>query len=183
MIEHSKQSEQFQQGLDYTTDCWIHLLHQFSSYNSGTVDALVPFTLRVWERWLRSKLGSPDGDRLDLDEDDDEIDELEEQDSLRFDVQLTAIGLLSRVCINQSLSILTQLLSSRIKSVAAVLQTGSEIQVGMWEDIHWLYLSLGHLLADDIESSESRYIPSEVMNCSIQSNAPAITNIHNFENR
>ena len=183
MIEHSKQSEQFQQGLDYTTDCWIHLLNQFSSYDSSTIDALVPFTLRVWERWLRSKLGAPDGDRLDLNEDDEEIDELEEEDSLRFDVQLTAIGLLSRICVSQSLSIIIQLLTTRIKSIASVLQGGSEISVGLWEDIHWLFLSLGHLLADDVESSESRYIPIEIMNCSIQSKAPATSIITNFENR
>ena len=62
---------------------------------------------------MRSKLGSPDGDRLDLSEDDEEIDELEEEDNLRFDVQLTAIGLLSRMCVSQSVSIIIQLLDIR----------------------------------------------------------------------
>ena len=180
MIEHARTSEEYQQGLDYTTDAWIHLLNQFSSYSEETNNLLIPFTLRVWERWLRSKLGSPDGDRLDLNEADEEIDEIEETDNLRFDVQLTAVGMLSRMCVEQSVQISTQLISTRIKQVAAILENnrGDCVADGLWEDIHWLYLALGHLMADDTDSSESRYIPSEVMKSSLNSKSPVVQNIN-----
>ena len=42
---------------------------------------------------MRSKLGSPDGDRNDPDEDEEDIDELEESDDIQFDCQLAAIGM------------------------------------------------------------------------------------------
>ena len=64
-----------------------------------------------------------------------------------------------------------------------MLHGGNEISSGLWEDIHWLYLAMGHLIADDTESSECRYIPNEIMNCSVESNAPPIDNIDKFGNR
>jgi len=176
MIEHVRNSEEYQQGLDYTTDAWTHLVNQFSSFDQAR-SMMIPFTLRVWQRWLRSKLAAPEGDRLDLDEDDEEICELEETDTMRFDVQLTAIGLLSRMCASQSVNILTQMIDNRIQNVANQIQSKQNVPDGLWEDIHWLYLALGHLVADDVDSSEQRYIPSEIMKCSIESNA-APTNEH-----
>ena len=122
-------------------------------------------------------MAAPDGDRLDLDEDDEEICELEETDTMRFDVQLTAIGLLSRMCASQSITILTGMIENRIQTVATTLQNKQSVPDGLWEDIHWLYLALGHLVADDVETSEQRYIPSEMMKCSIESNATP-TNEH-----
>ena len=35
MIEHVRNSEEYQQGLDYTTDAWIHLVNQFASFDQG----------------------------------------------------------------------------------------------------------------------------------------------------
>ena len=52
MIEHVRNSEEYQQGLDYTTDAWIHLVNQFSSFDQAR-SMMIPFTLRVWQRWLR----------------------------------------------------------------------------------------------------------------------------------
>ena len=90
---------------------------------------------------------------------------------------LTAIGLLSRMCASQSVTILTGMIENRIQNVANTLQNKQSVPDGLWEDIHWLYLALGHLVADDVETSEQRYIPSEMMKCSIESNATP-TNEH-----
>ena len=31
MIEHARNSEEYQQGLDYATDTWIHFLNNFAT--------------------------------------------------------------------------------------------------------------------------------------------------------
>ena len=76
----------------------------------------------VWERWMRSKLSPPDGDRIDPDDEDEDIDELEESDNVRFDCQLAAIGLLSRISLPQCLPNLNKLTQSKLSVIAKCLQ-------------------------------------------------------------
>ena len=78
----------------------------------------------VWERWMRSKLSPPDGDRIDPDDEDEDIDELEESDNVRFDCQLAAIGLLSRISLPQCLPNLNKLTQSKLSIIAKCLQEG-----------------------------------------------------------
>jgi len=63
MIEHSRNSEEYQQGLDYTTDTWIDFINRFSNNDDQLTSVLSPYASLVWERWMRSKLSPPDGDR------------------------------------------------------------------------------------------------------------------------
>ena len=62
--------------------------------------------------------------------------------------------------------------------MANQLQAKQNVADGLWEDIHWLFLAMGHLIADDVDSSEQRYIPDEIMKCSVASKAGP-TNDHN----
>ena len=173
MIEHARNSEEYQQGLDYATDSWIHFLNRFAnnSEDQNLAKVLSPYCSLVWERWMRSKLGPPDGDRIDPDDEED-IDELEESDNLRFDCQLAAIGLLSRICIPQSMPHLETLTVNKVNTIAACLQKQEAVPTALWEDLHWLYLAIGHMLADETDSGETRYIPQEIMQASIAQKVP-----------
>ena len=127
-----------------------------------------PYSLLVWERWVRSKQGPPDGDRIDPDDEDEDIDELEESDALRFDCQLAAIGLLSRICIPQSMPQLRGLTMSKLNAITASLQKSEAVPVALWEDLHWLFLSIGHMIADETDAGETRFIPAQIMAFSVQ---------------
>ena len=47
----------------------------------------------------------------------------------------------------------------------------------LWEDLHWLYLAVGHSLADEIDSGETRFIPQIVMTASVKQKAPATASL------
>ena len=99
----------------------------------------------VWERWMRSKLSPPDGDRIDPDDEDEDIDELEESDNVRFDCQLAAIGLLSRISLPQCLPNLNKLTQSKLSVIAKCLQEGyqtSKDRIALFTEFHYIDLGL-----------------------------------------
>lgn len=140
-----------------------------------------PNSLQVWKAWVWSKLSPPDGERIDHDDDDDEIDELEEDDAIVFDTQLAAIGNMARLSIGDTMTHLGLLLNRRLDEITNTLKERGTIRTALWEDIHWIILSIGHMLADETDSGEMKYIPQEIMSASLQQNAAMADNIGNSQ--
>ena len=113
-------------------------------------------------------------ERIDPDDEEEDIDELDESDNLRFDCQLAAIGLLSRISIPQSMPQLQLLTLNKVNTIAGCLQKQESVPVSLWEDLHWLYLSIGHMIADETDSGETRYIPNEIMKSSVAQKSPPV---------
>ena len=56
-------------------------------------------------------------------------------------------------------------------------QAQENVACAIWEDLHWLYLAIGHSLADEIDSGETRFIPQIIMNASVEQKAAAVASI------
>jgi hypothetical protein len=69
---------------------------------------------------LQCHLAAPDGVRVAGFDDDDELDENEEPDRIRFKEALGTIGALGREAPSHSLSVMTQLLEGRISRFGGI---------------------------------------------------------------
>jgi hypothetical protein len=105
---------------------------------------------------------------------DYEINENEEKDRDRFKEQLIIIGYMGREILSISLPILAKLLEENVRSLGGHLQrihsmpnptqmslSDSKILENIFEDLHWLLLISGHVLAMESDG-ESPLIPKEI---------------------
>ncbi|MGH0148689.1 UNVERIFIED_CONTAM: hypothetical protein FKN15_053632 [Acipenser sinensis] len=112
---------------------------------------------------------------------EEEISELQEDDRELFSDQLASIGMLGRIAADHCIPLLTSLLEDRVTRLHGQLQrhqqhllaspgSGSvdnKVLDDLYEDIHWLILVTGCLLADETQG-ETPLIPPEIMEYSIK---------------
>uniref|UniRef100_A0A8V0XHR7 Exportin-4 n=1 Tax=Gallus gallus TaxID=9031 RepID=A0A8V0XHR7_CHICK len=112
---------------------------------------------------------------------EEEISELQEDDRDQFCDQLASVGMLGRIAAEHCIPLLTSLLEDRVTRLHGQLQrhqqqllaspaSGSidnKVLDDLYEDIHWLILVTGYLLANDTQG-ETPLIPPEVMEYSIK---------------
>lgn len=87
-----------------------------------------------------------------------------------FSDQLITIGMLSRLSAADNLRHLTELFQPLCDSLVAVVSGSADVSSpnamqmleGKWEQVHWLLLIVGHLLADD-PKGETPSIPAEIV--------------------
>ncbi|KAG5833463.1 hypothetical protein ANANG_G00276210 [Anguilla anguilla] len=141
--------------------------------------------VQVFNSYIQCHLAAPDGTRNltangVASHEEEEINELQEDDRELFSDQLASIGMLGRIAADHSIPLLTSLLEDRVTRLHGQLQRHQQqllaspgpesvdrkVLDDLYEDIHWLILVTGYLLADDPQS-ETPLIPSEVMEYSI----------------
>ncbi|XP_033118145.1 exportin-4-like [Anneissia japonica] len=172
-----------QEAFDLLLDCWTTLVVDTHHFPKGYFR---PYATEIYNCYLQCHLAAPDGTRNQTDTgcgdiNEEEVNELEEDDHDLFGDQLSSIAFLGRACLEHSLHLNVKLLEDRIqrlhgqlqrvKSQAtsgdALINVDNKLIIDLFEDIHWLVLISGYLIADDAKG-ETPLIPFEIMQYSIQ---------------
>lgn len=168
-------------------EIWLHILNDKENY---PVEVMLPFITQMFEKYIQYHLAAPDGMRgVGRDgEASDEIAEFEESDRERFKEQLIIIGYFGREILSHSLPLLSKLLEDRTRCLGAQLHMlhsnktmnvdSSKALVNLFEDIHWLLLVAGHVLALEADG-ESAMIPSEILQICNQHLNSNVTDVNN----
>ncbi|XP_077584626.1 exportin-4 [Stigmatopora nigra] len=173
----------YMEAYDRLLESWLKLVQDEEHFPRG---CFVQPAMQVFNAYIQCHLAAPDGTRnLSVNgvstHEDDEINELQEDDRELFSDQLSSIGMLGRVASDHCIPLLTNLLEERVTRLHGQLQrtqqhlmTSSEpppvdrkVLDDLYEDIHWLLLVSGYLLADDPQG-ETPMIPREVMEFSVK---------------
>ncbi|XP_071481879.1 exportin-4-like [Diadema antillarum] len=175
--------QQYMEAFDQLLECWTSLLRQADRFPPAY---FCSHAIQVFNCYLQSHLGAPDGtrdekqngDACEDDEEEDEINELEEDDRDLFGDQLISVAAMGRATPQHSIPLLTKLLEDRATRLQSHLQrhqhhTHHNVDIDikglhlLYEDLHWLILITGHLLADDYRG-ETPVIPEQIIRHSLQ---------------
>ncbi|KAM3861785.1 exportin-4 [Diretmus argenteus] len=173
----------YMEAYDKLLESWLTLVQDEEHFPRG---CFVQPAVQVFNSYIQCHLAAPDGTRnLSVNgiasHDEEEINELQEDDRELFSDQLASIGMLGRVAADHCIPLLTNLLEDRVTRLHGQLQRTQQhlmassdpgsvdrkVLDDLYEDIHWLILVSGYLLADDPQG-ETPLIPSEVMEFSIK---------------
>ncbi|XP_057709108.1 exportin-4 [Corythoichthys intestinalis] len=173
----------YMEAYDRLLESWLKLVQDEEHFPRG---CFVQPAVQVFNAYIQCHLAAPDGTRnlsgngLST-HDEDEINELQEDDRELFSDQLSSIGTLGRVASDHCIPLLTSLLEERVTRLHGQLQRTQQhlmslsdptsvdhkVLDDLYEDIHWLILVSGYLLADDPQG-ETPMIPPEVMEFSVK---------------
>ncbi|XP_041739253.1 exportin-4 isoform X3 [Coregonus clupeaformis] len=172
----------YMEAYDKLLESWLTLVQDDEHFPRG---CFVQPAVQVFNSYIQCHLASPDGTRnLTVNgvasHEEEEINELQEDDRELFSDQLASIGMLGRIAANHCIPLLTSLLEDRVTRLHGQLQRTQQhlmnssnpgsvdrkVLDDLYEDIHWLILVSGYLLADDPQG-ETPLIPAEVMEYSI----------------
>ncbi|KAI3355694.1 hypothetical protein L3Q82_004295 [Scortum barcoo] len=173
----------YMEAYDKLLESWLTLVQDEEHFPRG---CFVQPAIQVFNSYIQCHLAAPDGTRnLSVNgissHEEEEINELQEDDRELFSDQLSSIGMLGRVAADHCIPLLTSLLEDRVTRLHGQLQRTQQhllassdprsvdrkVLDDLYEDIHWLILVSGYLLADDPQG-ETPLIPSEVMEFSIK---------------
>ncbi|XP_077436841.1 exportin-4 isoform X2 [Vanacampus margaritifer] len=173
----------YMEAYDRLLESWLTLVQDEEHFPRG---CFIQPAMQVFNAYIQCHLAAPDGTRnLSVNgvssHDEEEINELQEDDRELFSDQLSSIGTLGRVASDHCIPLLTSLLEDRVTRLHGQLQRTQQhlmsssdlasvdrkVLDDLYEDIHWLILVSGYLLADDPQG-ETPLIPSEVMEFSVK---------------
>ncbi|XP_063069807.1 exportin-4 [Engraulis encrasicolus] len=173
----------YMEAYDKLLESWLTLVQDDEHFPRG---CFVQPAVQVFNSYIQCHLAAPDGTRNltangVASHEEDEINELQEDDRELFQDQLASIGVLGRIASDHCIPLLTSLLEDRVTRLHGQLQRTQQhlmstpdpgsvdrkVLDDLYEDIHWLILVTGYLLADDPQG-ETPLIPSEVMEYSIK---------------
>ncbi|CAH0552668.1 unnamed protein product [Brassicogethes aeneus] len=132
--------------------------------------------IAIFNKYLQVHLAPPDGTRQPCADDADEIEDNEDNDRIKYKDNLQVVGQLARYVLDHSLSVLLNVLDTRINKLVNHVQTMQNRAMNiseaasldnLFEDIHWALLITGNVLC--IESQgECASVPSEIMSYSLR---------------
>uniref|UniRef100_A0A8C1SYC7 Exportin-4 n=1 Tax=Cyprinus carpio TaxID=7962 RepID=A0A8C1SYC7_CYPCA len=173
----------YMEAYDKLLESWLTLVQEDEHFPRG---CFVQPAVQVFNSYIQCHLAAPDGTRNltangVASHEEEEINELQEDDRELFSDQLASIGMLGRIAADHCIPLLTGLLEDRVTRLHGQLQRHQQhlmasadpgtvdrkVLDDLYEDIHWLILVSGYLLADDPQG-ETPLIPSEVMAYSIK---------------
>ncbi|XP_056292656.1 exportin-4-like isoform X1 [Pseudoliparis swirei] len=168
----------YTKAYDQLLEAWLTLVQDEEHFPRG---CFVQPAVQVFNSYIQCHLAAPDGTRAQpvsgtsspTEEDDREL----------FSDQPCSIGVLGRVAADHCVPLLASLLEDRVSRLHGELQrtrlhleasadpgsAGREVLDDLYEDIHWLLLVSGYLLADC--EGDAPGIPSQVMEFSIRHSA------------
>uniref|UniRef100_A0A3Q3JYA9 Exportin-4 n=1 Tax=Monopterus albus TaxID=43700 RepID=A0A3Q3JYA9_MONAL len=155
----------YMEAYDKLLESWLTLVQDEEHFPRGS---FVQPAIQVFNSYIQCHLAAPDGTRnLSVNgissHDEEEINELQEDDRELFSDQLSSVGMLGRVAADHCVPLLTSLLEDRVTRLHGQLQRTQQhlmassdpgsvdrkVLDDLYEDIHWLILVSGYLLADD----------------------------------
>ncbi|XP_029458384.1 exportin-4 isoform X5 [Rhinatrema bivittatum] len=174
----------YMEAYDKLLESWLTLVQDDKHFHKGF---FTQHAVQVFNSYIQCHLAAPDGTRNlqtangVATHEEEEINELQEDDRDLFSDQLASIGMLGRIASDHCIPLLISLLEDRVTRLHGQLQRhqqhllaspgsgstdDSKVLDDLYEDIHWLILVTGYLLADDTQG-ETPLIPSEIMEYSI----------------
>ncbi|XP_053312418.1 exportin-4 [Spea bombifrons] len=173
----------YMEAYDKLLESWLTLVQDDKHFHKGF---FTQHAVQVFNSYIQCHLAAPEGTRNltangVASREEEEINEIQEDDRELFSDQLASVGMLGRIAAEHCIPLLTSLLEDRVTRLHGQLQRhqqhilaspgsgSSENNVldDLYEDIHWLILVTGYLLADDTQG-ETPLIPPEVMEYSIK---------------
>ncbi|KAB0391987.1 hypothetical protein E2I00_015971 [Balaenoptera physalus] len=173
----------YMEAYDRLLESWLTLVQDDKHFHKGF---FTQHAVQVFNSYIQCHLAAPDGTRNltangVASREEEEISELQEDDRDQFSDQLASVGMLGRIAAEHCIPLLTSLLEERVTRLHGQLQrrqqhllaspaSGSvdgKVLDDLYEDIHWLILVTGYLLADDTQG-ETPLIPPEIMEYSIK---------------
>ncbi|KAK1169631.1 exportin-4 [Acipenser oxyrinchus oxyrinchus] len=175
----------YMEAYDKLLESWLTLVQDVKHFHKGF---FIQHAVQVFNSYIQCHLAAPEGTRnltangvASCEEEEEEINELQEDDRELFSDQLASIGMLGRIAADHCIPLLTSLLEDRVTRLHGQLQrhqqhllaspgSGSvdnKVLDELYEDIHWLILVTGCLLADETQG-ETPLIPPEIMEYSIK---------------
>ncbi|KAM6317028.1 exportin-4 isoform 2-T2 [Aegotheles albertisi] len=176
----------YMEAYDKLLESWLTLVRDDKHFHKGF---FTQHAVQVFNSYIQCHLAAPDGTRNltangVASREEEEISELQEDDRDQFCDQLASVGMLGRIAAEHCIPLLTSLLEDRVTRLHGQLQrhqqqllaspaSGSidnKVLDDLYEDIHWLILVTGYLLANETQG-ETPLIPPEVMEYSIKHSA------------
>ncbi|KAK1797622.1 hypothetical protein P4O66_007918 [Electrophorus voltai] len=173
----------YMEAYDKLLESWLKLAQEDEHFPRG---CFVEPAVQVFNSYIQCHLAAPEGTRNltangMASHEEEEISELQEDDRELFSDQLASVGMLGRIAAEHCIPLLTGLLEDRVTRLHGQLQRHQQhlmastdpdsvdrkVLDDLYEDIHWLILVSGYLLADDLQG-ETPLIPSEVMQFSVK---------------
>ncbi|MEJ1280352.1 exportin 4 [Cricetulus griseus] len=173
----------YMEAYDKLLESWLTLVQDDKHFHKGF---FTQHAVQVFNSYIQCHLAAPDGTRNltangVASREEEEISELQEDDRDQFSDQLASVGMLGRIAAEHCMPLLTSLLEERVTRLHGQLQRQQQqllVSPGsstidnkmlddLYEDIHWLILVTGYLLADDTQG-ETPLIPPEIMEYSIK---------------
>uniref|UniRef100_A0A4W3H4C1 Exportin-4 n=1 Tax=Callorhinchus milii TaxID=7868 RepID=A0A4W3H4C1_CALMI len=173
----------YMEAYDKLLESWLTLVQDNKHFHKGF---FTQHAVQVFNSYIQCHLAAPEGTRNMTangvaSRDEEEINELQEDDRDMFSDQLASIGMLGRIAADHCIPLLISLLEDRVTQLHGQLQRqqqhflsspgpaslDNKVLDDLYEDIHWLLLVTGYLLADDTQG-ETPLIPSEIMEYSIK---------------
>ncbi|KAK5650842.1 hypothetical protein RI129_001871 [Pyrocoelia pectoralis] len=167
----SAEDKYYVEAFDNMLEAWTSIFQDHSNENENIYQSAT----RIFNSYLQCHLAPPEGSRIQ-DKDNEEIEENEDNDRIKFKDQLQIIGMFGRMVPLHCLPILFRLLedrSNKLKTHLQAMQTytmtlnDSKTLDNLFEDIHWIILIAGHILCMDSDG-ETPMIPSEIMQYSVR---------------
>ncbi|XP_020623322.1 exportin-4-like [Orbicella faveolata] len=176
--ELNSEDTSFIEAVEQFLEGWASLLEHFKQFPAGLFNESAT---RILNCYVQCHLAAPDGLRgtfspqvsngIHL----DEICDLDSDDRELFADQLSTIGSFGRIVPGHALNLLTKLLESRagqferylsaVKNSAGSISSELSSADNLYEDLHWLLLISGYLLADE-SIGETPLIPQEIISYS-----------------
>ncbi|OBS59807.1 hypothetical protein A6R68_09068, partial [Neotoma lepida] len=173
----------YMEAYDKLLESWLTLVQDDKHFHKGF---FTQHAVQVFNSYIQCHLAAPDGTRNltangVASREEEEISELQEDDRDQFSDQLASVGMLGRIAAEHCMPLLTSLLEERVTRLHGQLQRHQQQLLAspgsstidnkmlddLYEDIHWLILVTGYLLADDTQG-ETPLIPPEIMEYSIK---------------
>ncbi|XP_006832027.1 PREDICTED: exportin-4 [Chrysochloris asiatica] len=173
----------YMEAYDKLLESWLTLVQDDKHFHKGF---FTQHAVQVFNSYIQCHLAAPDGTRNltangVASREEEEISELQEDDRDQFSDQLASVGMLGRIAAEHCIPLLTSLLEERVTRLHGQLQRHQQQLLAspgagsidnkmlddLYEDIHWLILVTGYLLADDTQG-ETPLIPPEIMDYSIK---------------
>ena len=164
----------FNEAFENTMEAWISILHENQLFPTGYCKEAAS---AIFKTYIEVHLAPPEGSRARASGDEEE-EENEEMDRVKYKDTLSTVGALGRECLTYSLPALITLLETRITRLHGQIQRissqgGTEVDAvlsDLFEDVHWILLVAGNVLSLDVDG-ETALIPPEVMHHSIDQSA------------
>ncbi|XP_048388180.1 exportin-4 isoform X3 [Stegostoma tigrinum] len=173
----------YMEAYDKLLESWLTLVQDNKHFHKGF---FTQHAVQVFNSYIQCHLAAPEGTRNlttngVTSRDEEEISEIQEDDREMFSDQLASIGMLGRIAADHCIPLLISLLEDRVTRLHGQLQRqqqqflsspgpaslDNKVLDDLYEDIHWLLLVTGYLLADDTQG-ETPLIPPEIMEYSIK---------------
>ncbi|XP_039270584.2 exportin-4-like [Styela clava] len=167
--EIDEEDHLYMEAFETMLDAWTTIIESIS----GPKDFIIPCTSKIFENYVRCHIVPPDGTRAIIDDSDHDYDEMEEDDRDRFCGQLMSIACIARTSPLTSMLACSMLLEKRVSLLQENLlliknqtKVDDTLLQNLFDDLHWIVLISGHVLADDYDG-ETSLIPNEIIQCSI----------------